>query len=55
VNDLVDGVSEAQQFSAVHGRGAADLRSSRGRPWLDRSTERFSFLETKGLDELLQE
>jgi hypothetical protein len=39
----------------VHGRGATDLRR-RWRPiYLERSRMRFSFLETKGLDELLQE
>jgi hypothetical protein len=55
VNDLVDGISEAEHFSAVHGRGATDIRSSRRPLYLERSRVRFSFLETKGLDELLQE
>jgi hypothetical protein len=39
----------------MHGRSATDLCSS-GRPlYLERSRVRFALLETKGLDELLQE
>jgi hypothetical protein len=55
MDDLVDAVSEAEQFSAVHGRGATDLRRSWRRHWLDDFTGRFCFIETQGIDKLLQE
>ena len=50
VNDLVDGVSEAEQLSAVHGRGATDFRINWRPLYLESRRVRFSLLDTKGLD-----
>jgi hypothetical protein len=38
----------------MHGCGATDLRSSWRPLYIERSRVRFSLLETKGLNELLQ-
>jgi hypothetical protein len=55
MDNLVNGISEAQQFGAVNGCAATDLRGRRRPLWCGHITGVCRLLKTKGIDELLQE